>query len=83
LTKAEVKREMAKVKKTAFDVTSDYLRALYGHAISLIAEQHSTKYFEILGTKFVLSVPANFKATPDVLRVSHCPFERNFVNQNN
>lgn len=66
-TKAELKR----LGKPAIDVATDYLQALYKHALSKIEASWPEDYLQMLQKEFVLSVPAVWsdKAKNSTMRV--------------
>jgi hypothetical protein len=62
---------MAKLGKAPVDIASDYISAIYDHALKIIAGKVPNGYLDILDKYFVLSVPAVWsdKAKDTTLRV--------------
>jgi hypothetical protein len=67
-----VQTELNRLKKTAVDVTRDFMRSLYQWALTHIEDQHLNEYLEIVTVKFVVSMPAVWpeKARQATLQVS-------------
>ena len=68
---AATKAEIAKLGKPPVDIASDYISAIYNHALRVIAGKVPKAYLDMLDKYFVLSVPAVWsdKAKDTTLRV--------------
>jgi hypothetical protein len=64
--------ELKKLGKPAIDVATDYIQAIYQHALRKIEGKYPKSYLDMLDKQFVLSVPAVWsdKAKTATLRVS-------------
>jgi hypothetical protein len=58
LPSTNVKRTLRNLPKPAVKIAADFIRAVYGHALSEIAKVVPKAYFSICKKHFVLSVPA-------------------------
>ena len=69
-TEAELKR----LGKPALAVASDFISAIFQHALRKIESKYPKSYLELLDKQYVLSVPAVWsdKAKDATLRVSAC-----------
>lgn len=67
-----VQAELKRLKKTAVEVTRDFMRSLYQWALIHIEDLHLADYLEIVAVKFVVSMPAVWpeKARLATLQVS-------------
>lgn len=66
-----IEAELKKLGKPAIDVATDYISAIYQHALRTIEGKYPKSYLEMLNKEFVLSVPAVWsdKAKETTLRV--------------
>jgi hypothetical protein len=66
-----IEAELKKLGKPAIDVATDYISAIYQHALRRIEGKYPKSYLEMLNKEFVLSVPAVWsdKAKETTLRV--------------
>jgi len=55
---AESKAQIAKLGKPPVDIASDYMSAMYQHAMKHIAGKFPNGYLDTMDKQFVLSVPA-------------------------
>jgi hypothetical protein len=55
---ADSKAQIAKLGKPPIDIASDYISAMYSHAMKHIAGKFPAGYLETMDKQFVLSVPA-------------------------
>jgi len=64
--------ELKKLAKPPVDIASDFIAAMYQHALKTIEGKLPKSYFEMLDKQFVLSVPAVWsdKAKDTTLKVS-------------
>ncbi|KAL9606970.1 MAG: hypothetical protein Q9167_008069, partial [Letrouitia subvulpina] len=64
--------ELNRLKKTAVEVTRDFLRSLYQWTLTQIEDHHMADYLEIVAVEFVVSMPAIWpeKARLATLQVS-------------
>lgn len=69
------KAELKKLGKPPIEVASDYIAAMYKHAMTKIAGTLPAEYFEMLEKQFVLSVPAVWsdKAKDTTMKVNYVP----------
>ncbi|KAF2654972.1 actin-like ATPase domain-containing protein [Lophiostoma macrostomum CBS 122681] len=69
---AATKAEIAKLGKPPVDIASDYISAIYNHALRVIAGKVPKAYLDMLDKYFVLSVPAVWsdKAKDTTLRAA-------------
>ena len=69
---SNTKKELQKLGKPPLDVASDYLRALYNHALGYINASYPKEFVEMQQKRFVLTVPAVWsdKAKDLTLKVS-------------
>jgi molecular chaperone DnaK (HSP70) len=75
---SNTKRELLKLGKPPVDVASDYLKALYQHAIGHINNAFPRNFVDMQQKKFVLTVPAVWSdkakdLTLKVWKAAHCP----------
>jgi hypothetical protein len=54
----ETKAQLAKLGKPPVDIASDYISAIYKHAIEVISGTVPEGYLDLLDKRFVMSVPA-------------------------
>ena len=68
----DTEAELKKLQKPPMDVITDYITAIYKHALQVIESKCPRGYLNLLKKQFVLSVPAVWsdKAKNDTLRVS-------------
>ena len=78
--KAATKAELSKLNKSPVDIASDYIEAIYKHALQHIENKVPKNYLKTLDKEFVLSVPATWsdKAKDATIRVSLRPLEHVF-----
>lgn len=67
-----IEAELKKLGKPAIDVATDYISAIYQHALRMIEGKYPKSYLEMLNKEFVLSVPAVWsdKAKETTLRAA-------------
>ncbi|KAL9043671.1 MAG: hypothetical protein Q9214_003148 [Letrouitia sp. 1 TL-2023] len=67
-----VQTELNRLKKTAVEVTGDFMKSLYQWALTHIEDRHLADYLKIVAVKFVVSMPAAWpeKARHATLQVS-------------
>ena len=68
--------ELKKLGKPAMDVASDYISAIFQHALAKIELKYPKSYLDMLDKQYVLSVPAVWsdRAKDATLRVSFAIF---------
>lgn len=73
--------ELQKLGKPAIDVATDYIRAIYQHALRKIEGKYPKSYLDMLNKQFVLSVPAVWsdKAKDATLQVRVLRFGRSLM----
>ncbi len=81
LPAARTETELQKLGKLPVDVVTDYLKALWNHALGIIQSKVPAEYLESCQKIFVLSVPAvcSDKAKDLTIRVSNYDFPINVV----
>lgn len=56
--RSTTKAELRRLGKSALGVATDYIGAIYGHAMKKIQEIHTRNFLGVLEKQFVMSVPA-------------------------